>query len=74
MLPVGIDIPKQRYVGYVGCKYIYEIAKLKKSLDPDLHDHNIIGLCKMIIAQANNMGISIVKDQVPPLPTIPKKI
>jgi large subunit ribosomal protein L11 len=74
MVSIGTNYPKKRNVGVIGIKYVYEIAKIKKSMDPHLRGHNVIGLCKMIMAQAENMGILIVDETLPPEPTIPKKI
>lgn len=74
MVPIGTSTARRRVVGHVGCKYIYEIAKIKIALDPDFRYHNVLGVCKMIIAQASNMGIS-VKEETPEVqPIITKKI
>jgi hypothetical protein len=43
-------------------------------LDPTFKKHNILGICKMIIAQANNMGIMVVAETANPTPIITKKI
>jgi len=61
-------------VGNVGIKYVYEIAKIKQKLDPDFRNHNVYGICKMICAQAEGMGIRIVKDSLNPGLIIPKKV
>jgi large subunit ribosomal protein L11 len=74
MISQGTGLARRDQVGEVGCKYIYEIAKIKQKLDPDFQNHNILGICKMIIAQANNMGIYITEETNPPEPSIPKKI
>jgi large subunit ribosomal protein L11 len=74
MIPLCTGTPRRQVVGHVGCKYIYEIAKVKKAIDPDFENHNILGICKMIIAQANNMGIEIVEDTPQPTPIVTKKI
>jgi len=70
----GTHLARKRYFGIVGTKYIYEIAKLKKAIDPDFDNHNIFGICKMIIAQANNMGIYVEEDVPEPVPIMTKKI
>ena len=41
----GTDKPGHRYVGEVGIKYIYEIAKVKQKLDPDLAKHELEAIC-----------------------------
>ena len=74
MVPMGTGTPGKRIVGHVGVKYIYEIAKIKMALDPDFRFHNLPGVCKMIVAQAWNMGIRVVDETPPVQPTIPKKI
>lgn len=74
MVPYGSDIPRKKFIGELGVKYVYEIAKIKKEVDPDFKTHNLAGICKMIIAQANNMGISVVEDTPPVVPILTKKI
>jgi large subunit ribosomal protein L11 len=74
MIPIGSPTAGRRYLTHVGVKYIYEIAKIKKELDPDLKNCNLYGICLMIMAQADNMGLEIEKDQPHPDPTIPKRI
>jgi large subunit ribosomal protein L11 len=74
MVPFGTHSARRKYVGQIGCKYIYEIAKIKVSLDPHFRKHNILGVCKMIIAQANNMGISVVENTPNVQPIMTKKI
>jgi large subunit ribosomal protein L11 len=70
----GSNLAKKRYNMEVGVKYIYEIAKLKQSLDPHLKRHNLYGLCRMIMAQADNMGVRVVGETVHPTPIATKKI
>ena len=74
MLESGTPYARRKFPGVVGIKYIYEIAKLKQEMDPNLKNTNLHGLCKMIIAQAENMGIKIERESLPPDPMIPKKI
>lgn len=50
----------------VSIKYIYELAKIKKELDPDLNKKDLMGIVKMIISTANTMGIEVIEDQDPP--------
>jgi len=70
----GTNLAQKRFHGIVGTKYIYEIAKLKKKIDPDFRKHNILGICRMIIAQAHNMGIMIEEETPEPIPIMTKKI
>jgi large subunit ribosomal protein L11 len=74
MASSGTGMARRQIVGQIGCKYIYEIAKIKQALDPTFRRHNIMGICKMIIAQANNMGIIVVAETTSPSPIITKKI
>jgi large subunit ribosomal protein L11 len=74
MVPLGTSTAKRKIVGHVGCKYIYEIAKIKLALDPDFRRHNVMGVCKMIIAQAYNMGIKVVEETPTVNPILTKKI
>ena len=55
-------------MGKVGIKYIYEIAKVKLKMDEDLEQHDLEGICRMIIATAQSMGFIIVEDTSPPTP------
>jgi large subunit ribosomal protein L11 len=74
MVQLGTGTPRRRIIGHIGCKYIYEIAKIKMALDPDFRYHNLPGVCKMIIAQAWNMGIKVVPETPPVEPILTKKI
>lgn len=74
MVPVGTNTARRTYVGSVGCKYIYEIAKIKLALDPSLRKHNVLGICKMIIAQGKNMGIVVEEETNPVTPILTKKV
>jgi large subunit ribosomal protein L11 len=74
MVTIGTNTARRKYVGEVGCKYIYEIAKIKIRLDPTFRKHNVLGVCRMIIAQANNMGIHISEETPEVTPMMPKKI
>ena len=40
--------PGNIMAGRLSCKYIYEIAKLKHELDPDLKQHDLEGICRML--------------------------
>jgi large subunit ribosomal protein L11 len=62
------DKPGQNIVGRVSIKYLYEVAKVKQEVDPDLRDHDIEGITKMIVATARSMGIQVVEDTLPPEP------
>ena len=58
----GSPYPKHYTVGMVSIKYIYELAKVKKELDPDLNKKDLMGIVKMIISTANTMGIEVIED------------
>ena len=49
-------------------KYLYEIAKVKQEVDPDLKTHDVEGIVKMLCGSAKSMGIDIVEDTFPPTP------
>lgn len=66
--------PKHFTVGLVGIKHIYELAKMKEELDPDLHGKDLQGIVKMIIGTANSMGFEILEDQGVPKQTQHKLI
>jgi len=51
------DKPGQNIPGRVGIKYIYEIAKVKQEVDPDLRQHDIEGICRMIMGSVRSMGL-----------------
>ena len=54
--------------GRVSIKYLYEIAKIKRELDPDLRTHDVEGILKMLIGTSKSMGIDVVEDTFPPTP------
>lgn len=58
--------------GQVSVKYIYEIAKIKKELDPDLKDIELEAICRMIAAQCKGMGVITVFDSDKPEIVKPK--
>ena len=60
------ELPRRKIIADIGIKYIYEIAKIKQTLDPEFRNHNIYGLCKMIVAQAESVGLKVVKDTIYP--------
>ncbi|KAA8492754.1 39S ribosomal protein L11, mitochondrial [Porphyridium purpureum] len=55
----GANKPGKEIVGTLPLKMVYEIAKYKKEHDVRLKHMPLRGLCKMIVGQANNMGIAI---------------
>ena len=70
----GSDSSKLYKVGKVGIKYIYEIAKIKIEADPDLQGIDIKHVCRMIISQADAMGLEVVEDvDLPEIINIPVK-
>ena len=74
MEETGTPFARRKWPGEIGIKYIYEIAKIKKEIDPNLKNTNLFGICKMIAAQADAMGFEVVKDSLNAEPTLPKKI
>lgn len=54
--------------GRVSIKYLYEIAKIKQEVDPDLRIHDVEGVVRMLIGTTKSMGIDIVEDTFPPIP------
>lgn len=45
--------------GVLNVKYVYEIAKIKKEVDPDLRDSPIEGICRSIVAQCHGMNVEL---------------
>ena len=64
----GGDKPGHESAGRVSVKYIYEIAKIKQEVDPDLAEHDLEGICRMIMGSCKSMGIEVVEDTLPPIP------
>ena len=64
----GSATPGHDSAGRVSVKYIYEIAKIKQKVDPDLADHDIEGICWMILGTCKSMGVDVVEDTMPPQP------
>jgi len=63
------------YTDYISIKYIYEIAKIKQEIDPNLAHHPLDGICKMIMGQCNSMGVGVTIDQEKPKPIkVPLKL
>ena len=60
--------PGHESIGRVSVKYIYEIGKIKQKCDQDLVEHDLEGICQMIVAQCKSMGIEVVEDTLPPAP------
>lgn len=51
----------------MGIKYIYEIAKIKKEMDPDLKTVSLESTVSMIVSQAKLFGVRVEVDQVKPV-------
>ena len=47
-------------------KYLYEVAKIKKEMDKDLHKLDLDQIMMMIIGTTKSMGIQVVEDTLPP--------
>jgi large subunit ribosomal protein L11 len=64
----GSDKPGQNVGGRIGIKYIYEIAKVKQEVDPHLKQHDVEGICRMVLGTVRSMGYQVVEDTLPPEP------
>ena len=60
--------PGHESAGNVSIKYLYEIAKVKQEVDPDLREHDVEGIVSMLMGTAKSMGIEVVEDTFPPTP------
>ena len=49
--------------GVINIKHVYEIAKIKKEIDPDLKNASLEGICKCIVAQCEGMNVGLYIDQ-----------
>ena len=67
-LEKGSSEPGHTSAGRVSIKYLYEIAKVKQEVDPDLRTHDVEGIVKMMMGSARSMGIDVVEDTFPPVP------
>ena len=67
-LPKGSEEPGHTSAGRVSIKYLYEIAKIKQEVDPDLREHDVEGITHMVAGTVRSMGIDIVEDTFPPTP------
>ena len=54
--------------GRVSVKYLYEIAKIKQAVDPDLAEHDLEGICRMMLGTCKSMGVEVVEDTLAPPP------
>uniref|UniRef100_A0A7S3CU35 Large ribosomal subunit protein uL11m n=1 Tax=Strombidium rassoulzadegani TaxID=1082188 RepID=A0A7S3CU35_9SPIT len=64
----GSPEPSHTTAARISIKYLYEIAKIKHEVDPDLRIHDVEAITKMLIGSANSMGIDVVEDTFPPQP------
>ena len=64
----GSPEPGQGNTARVSVKYLYEIAKIKQEVDPDLKTHDVEGVMRMVIGTTRSMGFDIVEDTFPPAP------
>ncbi len=62
------DRPGHNSAGRVSIKYLYEAAKVKQEVDPDLVEHDVEGVLRMMIGSCKSMGIEVVEDTLPPVP------
>lgn len=58
-LTKGSPMPGKKSAGSVSVKALFEIAKAKQGLDPELATVPIEGLTKSIAATAKSMGLSL---------------
>lgn len=60
------NLTGHRVVGELPLQYVYEIAKIKREMDEDLHSLSLEMICKVgasyqqIIGQCKSMGINVV--------------
>ena len=64
----GSEKPGQVEAGRLSVKYVYEIAKIKQEVDPELRSHDLEGIGRMIMGTCKSMGIEVVEDTLPPTP------
>ena len=64
----GSEEPGHTSAGRVSVKWLYEIAKIKQKVDPDLKTHDVEGILKMLMGTAKSMGIDVVEDTFAPTP------
>ena len=55
----GAMNPGKESVGEVSLKYVYDIARIKKS-ELRLSGLSLKGICKSVIAQARSIGVTVV--------------
>ena len=67
-LEKGAAEPHHQNVGQVSIKYLYEIAKVKREVDPELRTHDVESVLKMVLGTCQSMGIDVVEDTFPPKP------
>ena len=60
--------PGHESCGRVSIKYIYEAAKVKQEVDPDLQEHDIEAIVRQMLGSCKAMGIEVVEDTLPPTP------
>ena len=64
----GSSKPGHEQAGRVSIKYLYEIAKVKQEVDPDLRTHDVEGIVRQLMGTARSMGVDVVEDTFPPQP------
>lgn len=47
----------------ISIKYVYELAKLKKEIDPHLQHTSEESICRTILGQCSSMGLGVTMDQ-----------
>ena len=67
-LQKGSPQPGLEEGGKVSIKFLYEIAKIKQEVDPDLRTHDVEGIVLMLMGTCKSMGFEVVEDTFPPAP------
>ena len=60
-LEKGASSPGNEIAGTVDFRALYEIAKLKQKIDPQLQDQSLEGLCRTLASTCRSMGIKPVR-------------
>ena len=64
----GSSEPGNSNTARVSVKFLYEIAKIKQEIDPDLKTHDVEGVFRMVLGTTRSMGFDVVEDTFPPAP------
>ena len=64
----GSNYGAYQTIGQISIKYLYEIAKIKKEIDPEMNNHSLEGIVRCLVAQTKTLGLEVVEDTPPPKP------